>query len=49
MFDSGTLLIIPFLADVAGADQFNFYFSLVSASGLLVFVPAAIMKLIQRA
>lgn len=49
MFDGTNLIIIPFIAGVEGADMFNFFFSLITAGGLLSFVPLAIMRLIQRA
>lgn len=49
MINGGALYVIPFLTGVEGADLFNFFFSLVTASGLLVFIPACCMKLIQRA
>ena len=49
MIDGSSLYIIEFISGVEGADMFNFFFSLVSAGGLLAFIPVAIMKLIQRA
>ena len=49
MIDGESLIIIEFISGVQGADMFNFFFSLVSAGGLMVFIPIAIMKLIQRA
>ena len=49
MIDGNSLIIIEFISGVEGADIFNFFFSLVSAGGLLAFVPVCIMKLIQRA
>lgn len=49
MIDGNSLIVIEFLSGVTGAETFNFFFSLVSACGLLVFVPACILKLVQRA
>jgi hypothetical protein len=49
MIDAGSLIIIEFISGVEGADTFNFFFSLVTAGGLMAFVPIAIAKLIQRA
>ncbi len=49
MIDGNSLIIIQFISGVEGADLFNFFFSLVSAGGLLAFIPIAIIKLIQRA
>ncbi|MEH0020845.1 MAG: hypothetical protein V6Z89_14410 [Desulfobacter sp.] len=49
MIDGNALIIIEFISGVEGADMFNFFFSLISAGGLLAFVPVAIIKLIQRA
>lgn len=49
MFSGNSLIIIPFITGVEGADMFNFFFSLISAGGLLAFVPVCIIKLIQRA
>ena len=49
MIDGNSLIIINFISGVEGADMFNFFFSLVSAGGLLGFIPICILKLIQRA
>ena len=49
MIDGSSLYVISFISGVEGADMFNFFFSLVSAGGLLAFVPVCIIKLIQRA
>jgi len=49
MIDGNSLIVIPFISGIEGADLFNFFFSLVSAGGLLAFIPIAIIKLIQRA
>lgn len=49
MIDGESLIIIEFISGIEGADMFNFFFSLISAGGFMVFVPIAIMKLIQRA
>ena len=47
MFDGTSLIIIPFISGVEGADIFNFFYSLVTAGGLVSFVPIAIMRLIS--
>lgn len=47
MFDNGSLIIINFISGVEGAEIFNFFYSLVTAGGLIAFVPVAIMKLIS--
>lgn len=49
MFDGTSLIIIPFLTGVEGADMFNFFLSLVTAGGLMSFIPVCCIKLIQRA
>jgi hypothetical protein len=49
MIDGTSLYVIQFISGVEGAELFNFFFSLVSAAGLLVFIPACCLKLIQRA
>lgn len=48
MFDGTSLIVLPFLSGVEGADVFNFFFSLVMAGGVMSFVPVAIMNLIKR-
>lgn len=47
MFDGNSLIIIEFISGVEGADIFNFFYSLVTAGGLIAFVPVAIIKLIN--
>lgn len=49
MISGSSVLIIPFITGVEGADMFNFFFSLVGGIGFIGFVPLALMKLIQRA
>jgi len=49
MIDGNLLYVIDFISGVEGADMFNFFFSLVTAGGLLAFIPVCAMKLIQRA
>jgi hypothetical protein len=49
MFSGSSLIVIDFISGVEGAEMFNFFFSLVTAGGLLGFIPLAIFKLIQRA
>ena len=49
MFSGSGLYVIEFITGVEGAEMFNFFFSLVSAGGLLAFIPVCCMKLIQRA
>jgi hypothetical protein len=49
MFSGSSIIVIEFISGIEGADMFNFFFSLITAVGLLGLIPLAIFKLIQRA
>lgn len=45
---SGAFFVIDFITGVEGAEMFNFFFSLISAFGLMACVPVACLRLIKE-